>query len=97
MKEAVRKVIETLTQEDIHGTFQKLLERCNSYISGGGNSFEGVKSFMCLLSIKVPIRKMSGNLFNDPRIYIYIYIYIYYIYIYIYILEDILGSLALVE
>ena len=28
---------------------------------------------MCLLSIKVPIRKKSGNLFNAPRIYIYIY------------------------
>ena len=28
---------------------------------------------MCVLSIKVPIRKKSGNLFNDPRIYIYIY------------------------
>ena len=26
---------------------------------------------------QVLIRKMSGNLFNDPRIYIYIYIYIY--------------------
>ena len=24
-------------------------------------------SFMYVLSIKVPIRKMSGNLFNDPR------------------------------
>ena len=32
---------------------------------------------MCVLSIKVPIRKKSGNLFNDPCIYIYIYIYIY--------------------
>ena len=32
---------------------------------------------MCVLSIKVPIRKKSVNLFNDPRIYIYIYIYIY--------------------
>ena len=32
---------------------------------------------MCVLSIKVPIRKKSGNLFNNPRIYIYIYIYIY--------------------
>ena len=31
---------------------------------------------MCVLSIKAPIRKKSGNLFNDPRIYIYIYIYI---------------------
>ena len=32
---------------------------------------------MCVLSITVPIRKKSGNLFNDPRVYIYIYIYIY--------------------
>ena len=29
---------------------------------------------MCVLSIKVPIRKKSGNLFNDPRIYL-IYMY----------------------
>ena len=27
MKEAVTKVIDTLTQEDFHGTFKKLLER----------------------------------------------------------------------
>ena len=27
---------------------------------------------MCVLSIKVPIRKKSGNLFNDPCTYIYI-------------------------
>ena len=32
---------------------------------------------MCVLSVKVPTRKKSGNLFNDQRIYIYIYIYIY--------------------
>ena len=32
---------------------------------------------MCVLSIKMPIRKKSGNLFNDPRIYIYIYIHVY--------------------
>ena len=29
---------------------------------------------MCVLSIKVLLRKKSGNLFNDPRIYINIYI-----------------------
>ena len=29
MKEAVTKVIDTLTQEDLHGAFQKLLERYN--------------------------------------------------------------------
>ena len=68
MKEAVTKVIDTLTQEDIHGAFQKLLERYNKCISAGGDYFEGDYSFMCVLSIKVPIRKKSGNLFNDPRI-----------------------------
>ena len=26
---------------------------------------------MCVLSRKVPIRKMSGNLFNDPRIFFF--------------------------
>ena len=31
----------------------------------------------CVLSIKVPIRKMSGNLSYASHIYIYIYIYIY--------------------
>ena len=30
MKEAVMKVIDTLTQEDFHGAFQKLLERYNA-------------------------------------------------------------------
>ena len=40
IKEAV-KVIDTLTQEDIHGTFQMLLERYNKCIAGGGYYFEG--------------------------------------------------------
>ena len=71
MKEAVTKLIDTLTQEDFHGVFQKLLERYNKCITTGGDYFEGDLSFMCVLSIKVPIRKKkSGNLFNDPRIYI---------------------------
>ena len=41
MKEAVTKVIDTLTQEDFHGAFQKLLERYNKCISRGGDYFEG--------------------------------------------------------
>ena len=73
MKEAVTKIIDTLTQEEFHGTFQKLFERLRKCIAAGGNYFEGDLSFMCVLSMKVPIRKKSGNLFNDPRIYIYIY------------------------
>ena len=40
IKEAVTKVIDTLTQEDIHGAFQKLLERYNKSIAAGGDYFE---------------------------------------------------------
>ena len=77
MKDAVTKVIDALTQEDFHGAFQKFLERYNGRIAAGGDYFQGGKSFMCVLPTIVPIRKKkSGNLFNDPRIYIYIYIYI---------------------
>ena len=36
----VTKVIETLTQEDFHGAFQKLLERYNKCIAAGGDYFE---------------------------------------------------------
>ena len=40
-KEIVTKVIDTLTQEDFHGAFQKLLERYNKYIAAGGDYFKG--------------------------------------------------------
>ena len=68
MKEAVTKVIGTLTQEDFDGAFQKLLELYNKCIGSGGDYLEGDYSFMCILSIKVPIRKKSGNLFNGLKI-----------------------------
>ena len=67
MKEAVTRVIDTLTQEDFHGALKKLLERYNKCIAAGGDYFKGDSSFMCVLSIKVPTRKKSGDLFNDPR------------------------------
>ena len=41
MKEAVTKVIDTLTQEDFHGAFQRLLERYNMCFATGGDYFEG--------------------------------------------------------
>ena len=66
MKEAVTEVIDTLTQEDldgglpvdgmaqqVHCSWRRLLRR----------------GFMCVLSIKVPIRKKSGNVLNDPRLF----------------------------
>ena len=40
MKDAVTKVIDTLSQEDFHGVFQKLLERYKC-IATGGDYFEG--------------------------------------------------------
>ena len=69
MKEAVAKIIDMLTQEHF-----QLLERYNKCIPAGGDYFEGDKSFMCVLSIKVPIRKKSRNLSHAPRTYIYEYL-----------------------
>ena len=40
IKEAVTKVIDTHTQEDFHGAFQKLLERYKC-IAAGRDYFEG--------------------------------------------------------
>ena len=41
MKEAVTKVIDTLTQEDFHRAFLKLLEQYNKWIAAGEDYFEG--------------------------------------------------------
>ena len=41
MKEAVTKVIDTLTQKDFHGALHNLLERYNRCIASGGDYFEG--------------------------------------------------------
>ena len=41
MKEAVMKVINTLTQEDFHGAFLKLLEWYNKCIAARGDYLKG--------------------------------------------------------
>ena len=41
MKVAVTKVIDTLTQDDIHGAFEKLLEWYKKCIAAGEDYFEG--------------------------------------------------------
>ena len=41
IKEAVTKVIDTLTQEDSHGAFQRLLEWYNKCIAARGDYFDG--------------------------------------------------------
>ena len=69
MKGAVTRVIDTLPRENFHGAFEKLLERYNKCNAAGGDYFKGDYSFMRVLSIKVPVRKKCGNLFNDPHIF----------------------------
>ena len=69
MKVTVTKVIQTPTQEDFHRAFQKLLERYSKCITPGGDYFKGDLSFICLLLIKVPIRKKSRNLSYAPHTY----------------------------
>ena len=78
MKEPVMKVIDTLTQEDFYGAFQKLLEQYKC-IAAEGDYFKGDLYFMSVLSIKVPIWKKSGNLFNDSCKMILILFLFYFI------------------
>ena len=75
MKEAVTKVIAMFTQEDFDGALQKFLERYNECIAAGRDYFAGDYSFMCVLSIKVLIQKKSGNLFNDPCMYLCVFVF----------------------
>ena len=56
MKEAVTKVTDTLTQEDLHRAFKKLLKWYKCIIARG-DYFEGNYSSMGVQSIKVPIQK----------------------------------------
>ena len=67
------KVIDTLIQKDFHGAFEKFFEQYKCIVSGG-DYLEVDLSFICVLSIKVPIRKKSGNLFNDPCIFFFFYV-----------------------
>ena len=50
-KEAVTKVIDTLTQENFHGAFQNLLERYNKCIAaGGGLLWRGLEFHVCTIN-----------------------------------------------
>ena len=80
MKEAVTKVIDTLTQDDFHGAFQMLLELYNKCIAAEGYYFEwGLEFHVCTIN-KSAHTKKSGNFSDAARIYIYIYIYIVHSY-----------------
>ena len=59
VKAAVTMANDTLTLEDFHVAFEKLLERYNQCIAAGRDYFGGDYSFMYVLLIKVSIRKKS--------------------------------------
>ena len=56
MKEAVTKVIDTLTQEDFHGAFQKLLERCTHALQPEEITSKGTR-VSCVYNQKCPCEK----------------------------------------
>ena len=57
-KEAVTKVMDTLTQEDLHGAFQKLLERYKC-IATGGDYFEwGLEFYVCSINKSTHTKKV---------------------------------------
>ena len=51
MNDVVTKVIDTFTRENLHGVFQKLLERYDKCITAGGDHFKGDKIFVSVLSL----------------------------------------------
>ena len=57
MKEAVTKVINTLTEEDFHGAFQMLLERYNKCIAARRDYFEGTWVSCVYYQYKCPYEK----------------------------------------
>ena len=53
------KVIDTLTQEDFHGAFQKLLDQYNKCIAAGVDYFEGDYSFhVCTINKSAHTKKV---------------------------------------
>ena len=72
MKEAVTKVIDTLTQEDFHGAFEKLLERYKC-IAAGGDYFEGDNSLASLSDFLVsyPGFLLGGAYFSAEILSVY--------------------------
>ena len=69
MKEAVTKVIDTLTQEDFHVALWKLLERYKG-IAARVDYFEA-EFHMCTINKSAHMKK-SGNLSYAPRMYDYL-------------------------
>ena len=73
-KEALKNVIDTLTQEDFHGAFQMLLEQ--QVHCSRRKLLRSVLEIHAFTINKSAHTKNTGNVSYSSRIYIYIYIYI---------------------
>ena len=70
MKEALMKVIDTLTPEDFRGALQKLLERYNKCIAAGGDYSEG-EFHVCTINKSAHAKKsLQTYLMILVRIYV---------------------------
>ena len=70
MKEAVTKVIDTLTQDDLHGVFQKFLERYKC-VAAGGDYFEGGLEFhVCTINKCAHTKKVLKLILCSLYIYL---------------------------
>ena len=59
MKKGVTKVIDTLTQEDFHGAFQKMLKEYNKCIAAGGLYLElGLEFHVCTINKSAHTKKV---------------------------------------
>ena len=59
IKDFVTKVIDTLTQEDLHGAFQNLLKRYNKCIAAGGDKFKrGLEFHACTINKSAHTKKV---------------------------------------
>ena len=70
MKEAVTKVIDILTQKEFYGPSRSCWNGTTSALQTETITSKGSGVPMGVLSIKVAIRKKSGNFFIDTRIYL---------------------------
>ena len=74
MKEAVTKVIDTLTQEDFDGAFQKLLEQYNKlHCSRRRLLRRGLEFHVCTINKSAHTKKVWKLIVYSLYIYIYIY------------------------
>ena len=70
MKEAVTKVIDTLTQEDFHESSRSCWNGTTSALQPEEITSKGTRVSCGYYQRKCPYEKRSGSLFNDPRIFL---------------------------